>query len=85
MLESIVCLRDRRQITLPADVVAAVGLALNDTLQVSVSRGAIVLTPTRATPNPPASMARFLGAAQAVFGTTAEQGDAIVRDARDAW
>lgn len=85
MSEATVSLRDRRQITLPAEVVAAVGLELNDTMQVRVVNGTIVLKPSRLADARPASMARFVGAARSAFGSSAEEADALVRQERDAW
>lgn len=80
-----ISLRDRRQITLPADIVAAAGLVTDDTLTVSLVNGAIVLAPTRAPRQAPRSMARFIGAAQGVYGASKEEADAALRQARDDW
>ncbi len=78
-------LRDLCQVTLPAEVVAAVGLETNGSLEVRVVAGSIVLTPTGTAAAPPRSMARFLGAARAAYGGTAEEADAIVRRERESW
>lgn len=80
-----VSLRDRRQITLPAETVAAVGLELNDALEVSVVNRTILLTPTRTDQASQRSMSRFLGVAKQAFGGTADQADAIVAEERNAW
>ncbi len=85
MPETTVSLRDRRQITLPAEVVAAVGLETNGSLEVRVVAGSIVLTPTGTAAAPPRSMARFLGAARAAYGGTADEADEIVRRERESW
>lgn len=87
MPETTVSLRDRRQITLPAEVVAAVGLETNGSLEVRVVAGSILLTPTRAAAAaaPPRSMARFLGAARAAYGATVDEADEIVRRERESW
>jgi len=78
-------LRDRRQITLPAEVVAAVGLSTDDALDVRVVEGSILLVPRRSAQNPARSMSRFVGAGRGVFGQTAADADALVRDLRDEW
>ena len=78
-------LRDRRQITLPAEVVAAVGLSTDDALDVRVLEGSILLVPRRSAKNPARSMSRFVGAGRGVFGQTAADADALVRDLRDEW
>ena len=78
-------LRDLCQVTLPAEVVAAVGLETNGSLEVRVVAGIILLTPIRAAAAPLRSMARFLGAARAAYGGTAEEADAIVRRERQSW
>jgi AbrB family looped-hinge helix DNA binding protein len=85
MSSTTVSLRDRRQITLPADVVTAMGLVTNDTLEVRVVNGGILLVPTHGVPAPQRSMSRFVGAARGVYGQTAEEADALVRELRDSW
>lgn len=78
-------LRERRQITLPADIVAAAGLHIDDTLDVSWVRGAIVMVPTRAAQAGQRSMRRFLGATAGLYGASAEDADAYLRDQRSTW
>ncbi len=85
MTTTTISLRDRRQITLPADIVSAAGLQTNDTLDISLVNGAIVLVPSHAAKTAPRAMSRFLGAAQGVYGQTAAEADAHVRAERDAW
>lgn len=80
-----VSLRDRRQITLPAEIVAAAGLSINDTLEVSLINGRIVLQPTHSAAAAPRSMSRFLGATRGLYGDSAEAADAYLREQRDAW
>mgnify|MGYP001211653638 CR=1 FL=1 len=85
MSATTISLRDRRQITLPADIVAAAGLQTHDTLEVRVVNGVIQLTPSAAMQAPARSMSRFLGAAHGVYGSTVEDVDAGVRELRDSW
>ena len=80
-----VSLREHGQITLPAEIVSATGLNTNDTLEVSLVNGNIVLAPTHAARPAPRSMSRFLGAAQGLYGARAEEADAQLRAQRDEW
>ena len=47
---SAVHLRERRQVTLPSDVVSAAGLETNDSLDVSYVNGVIYLVPVKGRP-----------------------------------
>ena len=69
-MSATVHLRDRRQITLPADIVAAAGLRTDDPLQISWSHGAIVMVPSLAPRQAPRAMSRFLGEAKGLYGTS---------------
>ncbi len=82
---STISLRDRRQITLPAEVVAAMGLQTNDALDVSVVNGVIHLVPVAAAARHAPSLRRFLGATAGLYGQDAEQADHYVRQQRDSW
>lgn len=82
---STISLRDRRQVTLPADVVAAVGLQTHDSLDVSVVNGVIHLVPLAAAARHTPSLRRFLGATAGLYGQSAEQADDYVRQQRDSW
>lgn len=82
---STVSLRDRRQVTLPAEVVEAVGLQTNDALEVSVVNGVIHLVPVAAAARRAPSLRRFLGATAGLYGQSAEQADDYVRHQRDTW
>lgn len=82
---STISLRERRQITLPAEVVAAVGLQTNDALEVSVVDGVIHLAPVAATTAQSPDLRRFLGATAGLYGSDAKQADDYVRQQRDSW
>ena len=77
-------LRERRQITLPIDVVSAAGLTTNDSLEVSYVNGIIQLVPHKSQ-HRRADMSRFLGAAGASFGADTEAMNQVVRDLRESW
>lgn len=81
---SAVHLRERRQITLPSDVVLAAGLATDDSLEVSYVNGIIQLVPLKNNPRR-ADMRRFVGAAGASYGTDTEAMNQYVREQRDSW
>ena len=85
----VISLRDRRQVTLPAEVVAAAGLQTSDELEVSVVNGVIHLVPAAAAASASArrqpGMRRFLGATAGLYGHTAEQADDYVQQQRDGW
>jgi bifunctional DNA-binding transcriptional regulator/antitoxin component of YhaV-PrlF toxin-antitoxin module len=82
-------LRDRRQITQPAEIVAAAGLRMGDTLAVRWAPAAgIVMVPTQAGHAPPLSVHRFIGAARGVYASQdrgVEEADACVRRERASW
>lgn len=77
-------LRDRRQITLPSEVVAAAALQVNDALEVSYVNGVIQLVPLKAKKKP-VDMRKYLGVLQGMYGDTPEEIDAYIRSERDSW
>ena len=81
----LISLRDRRQVTLPAEVVAMAGLQTSDELEVSVVNGVIHLVPAAAAARRQPGMHRFLGATAGLYGHTAEQADDYVQQQRDGW
>lgn len=78
------CIRDRRQITLPSEIVAAAGLQTDDVLEASFLNGVIQLVPTR-THIRSGDMRRFVGAASASYGDDDTAMNQYVRDQRNAW
>jgi bifunctional DNA-binding transcriptional regulator/antitoxin component of YhaV-PrlF toxin-antitoxin module len=85
IIMSTVLIRDRRQITLPSDIVLAAGLQVNDALEVSLINGVIQLVPAGRAAQRRQSMARFQGAASGIYGESAAEVDAYVREQRDGW
>ncbi len=65
-------MRERRQLTLPAEVVEQVQIKTNDALQVSVVNGVIQLTPIHSAMVRKVSLRPLLGVAKGVY-QTAEQ------------
>lgn len=77
-------LRDRRQITLPSEVVAAAALQVNDALEVSYVNGVIQLVPLKAKKKP-VDMRKYIGLLKGMYGNTTEEMNAYVRNERDSW
>ncbi|WP_041675096.1 AbrB/MazE/SpoVT family DNA-binding domain-containing protein [Ramlibacter tataouinensis] len=77
-------LRERRQITLPSEVVEAARLEVDDALDVRFVNGVIELVPLRAGKGV-SDMSRFLGAARGHYGKDSRAMDKYVQDLRDGW
>ena len=81
---SAVHLRERRQVTLPSDVVSAAGLETNDSLDVSYVNGVIYLVPVKGRPQR-TDVGLFVGACGASYGSDTEAMNRYVREQRDSW
>ena len=79
-------MRERRQLTLPAEVVEQVQIKTNDALQVSVVNGVIQLTPLHSAMVRKVSLRPFLGIAKGVYqvGEDPKLGQ-YIEDLRDEW
>ncbi len=77
-------IHDRRQITLPSEIVAAASLQTDDMLKASYLNGVIQLVPTHSLARR-GDMGRFLGSAGASYGTDDAALNNCVRKHRDAW
>ena len=77
-------IRERNQITLPANIVIAASLSPNDTLEVSFANGIITLIPVNPH-NKRRSITDYVGSAKGLWGTTGAEIDAQLRDERDSW
>ena len=79
-------MRERRQLTLPADVVEQVQIKTNDALQVAVVNGSIQLTPINMPTNKKISMRSFLGIAKGVYASEDQSSlSQYVDDLRNEW
>jgi bifunctional DNA-binding transcriptional regulator/antitoxin component of YhaV-PrlF toxin-antitoxin module len=79
-------MRERRQLTLPADVVEQVQIKTNDALQVAVVNGDIQLTPLLIASNKKISMRSFLGIAKGVYASGDQSSPSqYVEDLRNEW
>ena len=77
-------IRERNQITLPANIAVAASLSPNDTLEVSFANGIITLIPVHPH-NKRRSITDYVGSAKGVWGTTGAEIDAQLRGERDSW
>lgn len=79
-------MRERRQLTLPAEVVEQVQIKTNDALQVTVVNGVIQLTPMHSATVKKVSLRPFLGVAKGVYQTD-EQGSLsqYIENLRNEW
>jgi bifunctional DNA-binding transcriptional regulator/antitoxin component of YhaV-PrlF toxin-antitoxin module len=79
-------MRERRQLTLPADIVDLVQIKTNDALQVAVVNGVIQLTPMNMPTNKKISMRSFLGLAKGVYASGDQNNlSKYVEDLRNEW
>ena len=81
---SAIQMRDRRQITLPSDVVAAAQLQVNDALEVSYVNGVIQLVPLKARKKP-VDVRKYVGALKGMYGNTTEEMNTYIRNERESW
>jgi bifunctional DNA-binding transcriptional regulator/antitoxin component of YhaV-PrlF toxin-antitoxin module len=84
-LTNTIQLRDRRQLTLPADIVREANLQVNDMLEVTLTHGVIQLVPTSRRAAGRHNMERYLGATRGLYGETAADANDHVRHERDSW
>ena len=77
-------IRERNQITLPANIAVAANLSPNDTLEVSFANGVITLIPVNPH-NKRRSITDYVGSAKGLWGTTGAGIDTQLRDERDSW
>ena len=79
-------MRERRQLTLPAEIVDLVQIKTNDALQVAVVNGVIQLTPMNMPTNKKISMRSFLGLAKGVYASGDQNNlSQYVEDLRNEW
>ncbi len=77
-------MRERNQITLPANIAIAASLSPNDALEVSFANGVITLIPVTTHPKR-RSISDYVGSAKGTWGATGAEIDAQLRDERDSW
>ena len=77
-------IRERNQITLPANIAVAASLSPNDALEVSFANGVITLIPV-SPHSKRRSITDYVGSAKGLWGTTGAEIDALLRAERDSW
>lgn len=76
--------RQKHQITLPANIVQDAHIIPNDTLEVAFVNGVITLTPPKRQAQKNSVMA-FAGIAKGVWGKTPEAVEAALLNQRESW
>lgn len=77
-------MRPKHQVTLPASVVRAAKLQVDDRMSVVFVNGSIIITPTALVENPPDLMA-FAGIGRGLWGETADDVEASIADLKSGW
>ena len=86
-------LKDKGQLTLPAETRKQIQASRGDIFEVETIEGKVVLTPLRLVPaksGEPArrkslDLSKYIGAISGTYGDTVEEMDAYVRSERDLW
>lgn len=81
---SVVRVRPKNQITLPAPIVSQSGIHEDDVLDVAYANGVITLVP-KARAARKDNLMDYAGLARASYGKTAKQIDAAIAKLRDEW
>lgn len=76
--------RDKHQITLPAEVMRAAKIGMNDTLSVLYKDGVIMLITQKAQPKKPSLMA-LAGSTKGLYGATTEERKQYLITERESW
>ena len=87
-------LKDKGQITLPAEIRKLIVADTGDIFDVEAVGGAVVMTPLRLVPakgeggrrnRKRLDLSKFVGIASGTYGKTVKEMDAYVRKERDSW
>lgn len=77
-------MRPKHQVTLPASVVRAAKLKVDDRMSVAFLNGSIIITPTKLEENPLDLMA-FAGIGRGLWGETAADVEATILNLKSSW
>jgi bifunctional DNA-binding transcriptional regulator/antitoxin component of YhaV-PrlF toxin-antitoxin module len=77
-------MRPKHQVTLPASVVRAANIQLDDRLMVKYVNGNIIITPKK-NDAPPVDVMAFAGIGRGLWGDTPEAVEQTVRELRNQW
>ena len=78
-------MRSKNQFTLPASLVRASGIQIDDKLSVSLVNGSIVITPMGPKHQGLSDVMAFAGIAQGVWGDTPEEVEQTLQRDRATW
>ncbi|NBY34551.1 MAG: AbrB/MazE/SpoVT family DNA-binding domain-containing protein [Betaproteobacteria bacterium] len=78
-------MRSKNQFTLPASLVRASGIQIDDKLSVSLVNGSIVITPMGPKHHGLSDVMAFAGIAQGVWGDTPEEVEQTLKRDRSTW
>ncbi len=77
-------MRPKHQVTLPASIVRAANLQLNDKLEVSYVNGSIIISPQKSK-NKPVDVMAFAGVGRGLWGATPKAVTQTVKKLRGDW
>lgn len=77
--------RDRNQITLPAAVIKAANIGLNEVLEVSYKDGVITLTTERVMKEKTPSLMALAGCTKGLYGATTVEREQYTANERTSW
>lgn len=77
-------MRPKHQVTLPASIVRAANLQLDDRLEVSYVNGSIIISPQKSN-NKPVDVMAFAGVGRGLWGETPEAVTKNVKKLRNDW
>lgn len=77
-------MRPKNQLTLPASVVRAAQIELDDRLTVDFVNGVIVITPKKAKTKQ-VDLMSYVGSGRGIWGKDTAEVDATIRNLRDSW
>lgn len=76
--------RSKHQITIPANIVQEAHIKLDDVLEITYANGIITLVPQNRLEQKK-SVLEYAGVARGLWGDTASEIDATLRNERDSW
>ena len=82
---SVIRMRSKNQFTLPASLVRASGIQIDDKLSVSLVNGSIVITPISPEHQGLSDVMAFAGIAQGVWGDSPEEVEQTLQRDRATW
>ncbi|SJM93618.1 Transcriptional regulator, AbrB family [Crenothrix polyspora] len=82
----IATLRPKGQITIPVNILKAWGININEQVEVNIHNGVVTLIPLKRKETPVRKdIMDFVGIGRGMWGETAEEVDASIKELRDSW